>query len=138
VDRDWNPGDVVVLDLPMPVRKVVANPRAHELAGKAALLRGPLVYCFEQVDNPDADVREIALSPSTEFQAAFDPSLLGGVTVLRGEASVLDDPAWDGQLYRNADDAATTATKIAHVTAIPYYAWANREPGAMTVWTHRG
>jgi DUF1680 family protein len=133
IDRTWAAGDVVELTLPMPVRRVVANPRAGELAGRVALTRGPLVYCFEQIDNT-ADVREILIPATAEFTARFVPDLLGGVAVVEGQAVVERTPAWDHALYRDADDVPTAARETVPVTAIPYFAWANREPGAMTVW----
>ena len=109
VEADWNPGDLVELHLPMPARRAVANPRVSALRDQTALLRGPLVYCFEQADNPGLDIPGLTVSLDTVFSPEFDPALLGGVTRLLGE---VPEP----------------------VTAIPYYAWANREPGAMTVW----
>jgi DUF1680 family protein len=137
VARDWKPGDAVELILPMPVRRIVANPRAASLAGRVALMRGPLVYCFEQTDNT-VDVRDIRIPPSAQFEASFDPDLLGGVVTLRGNAVIERDPAWDGRLYRDAADLGEGPRPEASVTAIPYYAWANREPGAMTAWPLRG
>lgn len=109
IEADWNPGDVIELVLPMPVRRALPNPRASSLRDQTALLRGPLVYCLEQADNPGLDIPGLTLPQGADFEPEFDPALLGGVTRLRGEVPEL-------------------------VTAIPYYAWANREAGAMTVW----
>ena len=134
IERDWKNGDVVSLKLPMHARQMMANPRATELAGQSALMRGPLVYCFEQADNPEVDVRDIQLQPNANFQAEHDDRL-GGVVVLQGQAVVNQDAAWNHQLYRPLGATETAASSSVSVTAIPYYTWANREPGDMTVWT---
>lgn len=114
--RRWKAGDVVQLDLPMPINRVYAHEKIKADAGKVTLMRGPVVYCVEAVDHPDAkNVLRLALSPKAALRTEHRKDLLGGVTVLRGKA--LDEE-------QNAVE----------MTAIPYYAWANRDKGAMTVW----
>mgnify|MGYP000862968039 FL=1 len=115
--RTWRAGDVVELDLPMPVRRVQANAAVEANEGLVALQRGPLVYCLEGVDNPEA--RYVMLPPEAELTPVAQPRLLGGVTVLRGELPVT---------------TADGGRDMVPVTAVPYYAWDNREPGTMTVW----
>ena len=56
LERSWRPGDMVEIDLPMPIRRVVADPRVAACRGKTALMRGPVVYCLEATDHPDVDV----------------------------------------------------------------------------------
>jgi len=138
IKRDWKAGDVIELNLPMPVRQVIANPAVGELAGRTALLRGPLVYCFEQADNTDTDIRKIKLKPGAAFEAAFEADLLKGVTTLRGTAVIAEDADWDVRLYRDIDEVEEPVLKEVTVKAVPYYAWANREAGAMTIWVGRG
>jgi DUF1680 family protein len=107
--RRWNVGDHVTLALDMPVEAVAADPNVKENTGKRAIRRGPLVYCAEEADNRDS-FDQIALSPQTTYQSAFQPSLLNGV-------------------------ATVTATNgDRSFTLIPYYAWDNREAGEMKVW----
>ncbi len=74
------------------------------------------------------------LLEDTALAPRFDPALLGGVTVLEGRAAVLDVTAWAGALYRPAQEPICRTTAL---RAIPYYAWDNREAGAMTVWVRR-
>jgi DUF1680 family protein len=112
--RSWRAGDVVVLDLPMPVRRVYADERVEADRGLVALMRGPVVYCLEGV-GVETDVRKLALSKKAAVAAAFRPDLLGGVTVLTGKG-------------------IAEGGKEVEFTAIPYYAWQNRGPGAMAVW----
>lgn len=136
ISRAWQPGDKVRLILPMPVVRVHSHPYVCENRGRAALVRGPLVYCVEQADNPDIDPRELVLPASSGFEPHWEPNLLGGVVALTGlaEAVPLTDK-WNGRLYttENAPREPAAKRRVA-VTAIPYYAWANREPGRMQVW----
>jgi len=102
-------------------------------------MRGPLLYCAEQVDNPGVELRDIVLD-GREPAISLEPDLLGGVTVLQAETR-LATPGneWEDYLYRtirlHEEDAQTHSTRA---TAVPYYAWADREPGAMRVWLRNG
>jgi DUF1680 family protein len=125
-------GDTVRLTLPMPIQRLQSHPHVLGNRGRVALRRGPLIYCIEQADYPDADVWDIILPDEAALTPEFRPDLLGGVTVLRGQASVMDTRGWDGTLYATARSTPLRAT--IPLTAIPYYAWANREPGPMQVW----
>ncbi|MBN1136296.1 MAG: glycoside hydrolase family 127 protein [Anaerolineae bacterium] len=140
VRRPWQPGDQVRLSLPMPVRRVECHLYVADNVGQVALLRGPLLYCVEGVDNPGLDPRDLVLPAGGEFSVTFRPDLLGGVVTLRGPAAVVS-PAdhWEGCLYcavhpggrALVDPAGSDRVDLA---AIPYYAWANRQPGPMQVW----
>lgn len=136
VRRVWQAGDTVRLSLPMAVRRVVSHPHVTENTGRVALMRGPLVYCVEQVDHPDMDVRDLSLPASAAFPAEFETDLLGGVVTLRTTALV-EPPgrAWQGRLYGVApQDSNPPTPQTTTLTAIPYYAWANRASGRMLVW----
>jgi DUF1680 family protein len=139
IRRAWRPGDTINMDLPMPVRRVECHPYVAENAGRVALMRGPLLYCVEQADNHDVDLRDLILD-GKEPTVSFVPGLLGGVVVLRTDArAAAPDAGWEDRLYRTAHPReGDTQTKATKVTAIPYYAWANREPGAMRVWLRNG
>jgi hypothetical protein len=115
LQRRWQAGDVVELDLPMPVQRVYAHEKVQDDKGKVALMRGPIVYCLEAVDHPGVDLSRLVLPRETDLRAEHRAGLLGGVTVLQGNALA------DGQ-------------RPITLTAVPCYAWANRERGAMTVW----
>ncbi|MEU8221065.1 beta-L-arabinofuranosidase domain-containing protein [Kribbella sp. NPDC048915] len=106
--RVWSVGDEVVLELPVAARRTVPDERIDSVRGCVAIERGPLVYCFEQQDtNVVLDATAVVAGPLTERER---PGLLGGVTTV-------EVPGRDGPL-----------------TAIPYFAWANRQVGPMTVW----
>ncbi|MDG4825729.1 glycoside hydrolase family 127 protein [Asanoa sp. WMMD1127] len=128
--RTWAPGDVVELTFGTPVRALVAHPRVAATHHRVALARGPLVYCVEQADH-DVPVDDLRLTGAEAWTADHRPDLLGGVTTLTADGSAVAPD--DGPLYRPLAAAPAPGT-AARVTAIPYYAWANREPGAMRVF----
>jgi uncharacterized protein len=129
IEREWQAGDLVTLDLPMPAQRVYAHPAIAADAGNVAIGRGPLVYCLEQVDQ-DVPLDRVALPQAAELDTRSEPELLGGVITLAGAAQALDDAGWEGQLYRPTAPSAQPST----ITAIPYYAWDHRAPGRMRVW----
>lgn len=139
--RVWRVGDVVRLHLPMPPLRVVSHPRVAENAGRVALRRGPLLYCVEAADHPIGDVRDFVLPADAEIVAAQRPDDLGGIVVLTADAELESAaPGWDGALYRTLESSGRDQPGRSSVTltAIPYYAWANRGSGPMTVWLRRG
>lgn len=126
LNREWKAGDVISLDLPMPVQRVYSNEKLMTEYGKGGqppvrgrervtLMRGPIVYCLEEQDHPGEKVADLILTPDAPLKAEFRPEFLGGVTVLTGEA------------------LGTTGNRVS-LTAVPYYAWANRISNPMTVW----
>lgn len=138
IQREWQAGDTVRLRLPMPVRRIESHPFITDNRGRLALMRGPLLYCIEGVDHPDADVRLLSLPADAPLTPEFAPDLLEGVIVLRGSANALSmTEEWSERLYRPASLTAEIGARRVPFTAIPYYAWANRAPGPMQVWIHR-
>jgi DUF1680 family protein len=113
----WSPGDVVELDIDMPVQRVAADARVDANAGRLAIQRGPLVYAAEAVDNGGA-VRDLVLPTSAALAPRFEPDLLGGLMVLEGTAR---------------RDGVEVPFR-----AIPYFAWANRGESEMAVWFPTG
>lgn len=121
LERTWKTGDIVTLHLPMPVTRVKADPRVAADVGRVALMRGPVVYCLEEIDNP-ARPQSLVIPPTASITAEHRPNILGGVTVLHGDA----------QIARRQGEV--TRTETAKFTAIPFYANSNREPTEMEVW----
>lgn len=109
VIKDWKSQDVIALDMDMPVEIVAADPHVKENFGKRAIQRGSLVYCMEEIDNPEY-FDQIQLSPSTTFQTAFVSDILNGIKTIK------------------------TNGRAQSATFIPYYAWDNRKAGKMRVW----
>ena len=123
ISRQWKAGDVIELNLPMPVRRVLAHDAVAADRGRVALQRGPIVFCAEWPDNPGGHVRNLVLPRNAVLKAVFRPELLKGIVQISGSgtALILDK---DGKVER----------KPQLITAIPYYAWAHRGPGEMLVW----
>lgn len=130
LQRQWSEGDVVELKLAMPVTRMCSHPLVRANAGKVALQRGPLVYCLEQADN-GANLHELVLPREAELRAERETGLLGGLVTVQAEAVRLTGSEGDGELYR---PSSPLLEKPAAVKFIPYYAWANRGAGEMTVW----
>lgn len=135
VERRWSAGDVVELDLPMRSRLIEGHPKIEAVRNQVAVMRGPLLYCLESHDLPavpaGVSVLDVFLPPDIELRARHLPDLLGGVTVLEGEAEAIREPPWTGTLYRELERATSEPLPV---KLIPYYAWANRGTSEMTVW----
>ena len=109
VISNWKSGDIISLNMDMPVEKVAADPRVKQDMGKRAVQRGPLVYCLEEIDNKK-DFDRLRLTASTDFKVQQKTEFLGGITTIQ---------------------AVTGEQRLLFV---PYYAWDNREAGKMKVW----
>jgi hypothetical protein len=137
IRRVWSAGDAVRLHFPISVRLVEPHPRIAEDAGRWAVTRGPLVYCLEQADHPGVDVDAVVLPRGVAFVEEERPSFLGGAVVLTALArEERPGTGWDDGLYRSVRprQAERSNARAVQITAIPYYLWANREPGEMRVW----
>lgn len=121
--RKWHQHDVVEVNLPLEVRRVHANPLVKDDLGKVALQRGPVMYCAEWQDN-NGKTSNIVVPTGTPFAASYQPNLLHGVETLTATVPVVLVDA-------NGTSVSTTPRTL---VAIPYYAWANRGRGEMTVW----
>ena len=124
IERQWSGGEVLELNLPMPVRSVQASEQLTENAGKMALQRGPLIYCLEGVDQPDDKVLDKLLPENATFSVERRDDLPGDVTAIR----------FTGQLATMAADGKLDASQPVDLTAIPYFAWAHRGMSEMAVW----
>jgi len=113
IDREWKSGDVVEISLPMEPRFIEARKEVAADSGRVALGAGPLVYCLEQADN--GPVRELTVDTSVKPVFAFEQSLADGT----------------GTLTFPVTDSTGT---VKQAKAVPYYSWANRGKGEMTVW----
>jgi DUF1680 family protein len=127
--RYWKKGDVIELNLPMPVRRVVADEAVKDDAGKVALVRGPLVYCAEWPDN-GGRILDLAVPDEAGFRTEWRPDMLGGVAVIMGKAAAITGATGGSSESRAAEETQ-------NLVLIPYYAWAHRGPGEMAVWLPR-
>ena len=115
LNRNWQAGDQVCLSFDMQPVFVMGDARVEGNRGCAAVMRGPLVYCFEQADHA-LPLEKLMIDPSGSIKAEpYKVSMLGGVTPLK---------------VSGTDEQGNSV----ELTAIPYYSWANRSKGAMRVW----
>ena len=122
--RTWSKGDMVTMDLPMEVEKVLANEKVKDDIGRFAFQKGPLVYCLEGPDNKDGAVQNIVINQQAVVKENYETNLLNGVMVLTG----------DGSATRRQTESNVLLKSDLQAKAIPYYAWANRGPSEMVVW----
>ena len=126
IEREWQPGDTVQLNLPMAVHRVLAAEPVAEDRGMVALERGPLVYCAEQVDNPDG-VSSLLVADDASLEFSYREDLMGGLGEITGKVLGV----------RRGADRSSVVRAPKDFTAIPYYAFGNRGPGEMSVWLAR-
>lgn len=110
LEKAWNESDVITMEMNIAVRLIHDDIKVEGNKGKVCLSSGPIVYCFEEIDNID-HYEEISIYPESELRLEFNAGLLGGINVVK-----VINPS--GQSF----------------IAVPYYAWDNREPGRMKVW----
>lgn len=122
LSRKWKKGDQLELSLPMETRQVAAIDKVTEDIGKASIERGPIVYCLEWPDNND-QVLSSVIKVNAPFSGSYIPNKLDGIYQLEVQGK---------SAKRNEANDVVTEDKT--LTAIPYYAWANRGAGEMEVW----
>ena len=139
VRRRWEAGDTVSVKFDLTTRTIEANPRVVDDYGRVAVERGPLVYCLEQLDQPEgvalADVRlDASQKSSSQFHEEVRDDLLGGVVALKCAGAVYDKSTSSAGLYFRYRPEASGKHAVT-LTLIPYYAWSNRAATPMQVWT---
>ncbi len=131
--RQWKKGDVIELNLPMPVRLVEANPLVEEAKNQVAIMRGPIVYCLEGQDIANGvRINDIAIPADAHFTEV--PVTIAGTKMLALETDALltGQDAWDNNtLYRELRPVSKQKVKV---RLIPYYAWDNRGIDDMSLW----
>lgn len=113
----------IVLDLDMPPVAMRANRRVHDSAGRVAIMRGPVVYCAEGVDN-GSDIKNLRIDAKGEFSLADSEFMLPNIRTTGYQLKESDN------LYTPAEDDFERVP----VKLIPYYAFANRGTTEMCVW----
>jgi DUF1680 family protein len=123
IEREWKKGDVVELNLPMEVKRVVARDELKADSNRVALQRGPLVYCIEGADN-DGKAWNVLLPNNAQFRTTNAQIVTEPIVAIKTTVPVITVAA-NGQSLQ---------TEQKEITAIPYYTWANRGKHAMQVW----
>lgn len=130
IHRKWEDGDLIELNFEMSPRQVYANPLIRADAGKVALMRGPLVYCFEGVDH-DAPLQTLQIPSILKIEEKTPSDGVLKDMVILHLSGKRDVP----QTVLYTTDPATMEATI--MTAIPYFAWGNRGITQMRIWMQR-
>ena len=157
VEQKWTAGDEIILNFPMPVRLMEANPKAIELNKKVAVMCGPVVYCLELPKKEGGDKifkNGIFFQGNIKLMPEYRDNFLGGIMVLKGKALTQKEKEsfaknnpqestnqvssdWkENELYRpiKITSESTHEKGSVEIELIPYYAWANRGLAYMDVW----
>lgn len=132
IERSWQHGDYIEIEFDMNPRLMIANRNVREDAGRVSLMRGPLVYCLEEIDNGE-NLPDITFEVSKQIEVEYHEELLEGVYVIKGRG-VRTQPFKTDELYANFEMQKTAEVEI---KAVPYYAWNNRGVGEMMVWIRK-
>lgn len=125
LNNKWKSGNIIDLDLPMGIRRVVSNELVESNKGLVAIERGPVVYCAEGVDNMGY-TDNIVIEDDMKLEVAFNENLFNGINVISGKSD-------NYSINTQGDTIAVQQNFI----VIPYYAWAHRDNGKMAVWFAR-
>jgi DUF1680 family protein len=138
LSRNWAAGDRLTLNMAIPPRATIPDPRIDAVRGTIALERGPLVYAVEDADLPEGtsvESLEVAESPSLESSVQAEPGL-GELTWITVDAQLRSDPPATRWPYRHRQSgtAGPTTSRLVKVRALPYFAWGNRAGLGMRIW----
>lgn len=122
IDRIWKKGDKIEVHFDMDARIVKANGKVAADKGRVSVERGPLVYCAEWPDN-SCDVLNVLINQDPQFTMGNKEIQNTNVQTLTTDAQTL-----------NFDKTGRLTAKDERLVLIPYYAWAHRGNGNMTVW----
>lgn len=119
LDRTWKNGDVIEIEFPMDVRRVAADRRVKENRGRMAVERGPIVYCAEWPDVEGGKVLDLLVHGKQDLTPTLaHPPGLDRVRAVPISAKPISNPTAPARFLK----------------LIPYFLWANRGPGEMSVW----
>ncbi|UUF13599.1 MULTISPECIES: glycoside hydrolase family 127 protein [Flavobacterium] len=132
LNQKWKKGDVIELNLPMPVELMEANPLVEEVKNQVAVKRGPLVYCLESDQLPaKISVNDVALNLKSNFATNNFTLNNRNLVSIDAEAVINSNNSWNKSLYKPLSSKDATAVQV---KLIPYFAWGNKGKGEMTVW----
>ena len=129
VSKTWSDEELTVTFSIKP-RYVFTNPKVHNNCGKVAIVRGPEVFCFEEIDN-DSNLAALSLDTKAPLEETWCDNVLGGIMMINARGKRFVEPA----LPDSFSDKFVPETKDVVLKALPYGYWGNRDnPGEMIVW----
>ena len=121
---DLKDGEKISIELDVSPYLVEADPRVNINCGKIAVLRGPVVYCMEGVDNGEL-LSDIRLDKNGKIKELYDSSL---------DAIVLEMKCYRRPKKSTLYSKITSEREEFTARLVPYYAFANRGETEMQVW----
>lgn len=113
-----------------PAVFIHANPQVRADAGRTAIVKGPLVFCLEEVDNGE-NLASVFADTNQGLKEYYDKELLGGTEVIELKGTKIRENGWEnGELYKEVPLEFDEVT----LKAVPYCYWGNRRAGEMIVW----
>lgn len=132
VNQKWKKGDIIELNIPMPVELMQANPLVEEIKNQVAVKRGPIVYCLESDQLPaNTSINEVLLNANSQFTTSFIEVDSRKLLTINATSFLNQDAAWDKKLYQPLSAKKNVEYNL---KLIPYFAWGNKGAGEMTVW----
>jgi DUF1680 family protein len=130
VAKTWKMGDIIELNIPMPVELMQANPLVEEVKNQVAVKRGPIVYCLESDQLPEkVSITNVFLDIKASFTT--DSIEINNRKLLGINTSISIGNSWGNSLYKPISE---NLIKDFKVRLIPYFAWGNHKKGEMAVW----
>jgi DUF1680 family protein len=132
--KRWEREEKLKLHFPMKIRRLEANLLVRETIGKIAIMRGPIVYCMEEVDNgPNLHLFRVQKDGSAETEEREIAGTMMTCIKMDGYRQIVSQEEV-ATLYHDASEENKEALKLSFV---PYYAWANRGENEMQVWVRK-
>ncbi len=132
LNRAWEKGDIIELNLPMQAQLMEANPLVEETRNQVAVKRGPIVYCIESPDLDGSNIFDVIIPNDIEWKPVNDEIAGCKMTFLQGKALLQEPKDWNGELYQVIN--SIKKPQEINIRLIPYFAWGNRGKSEMSVW----
>lgn len=130
INKTWKNNDEIFLNLITLPRRVKSHPRVKDNIGKVAIMKGPILFCLEEIDN-GSNLHELFISKDSRLEIKFEEEILNGLYVVYADGYRVDEEDFGKELYREDYEYKLLPVKLKF---IPYYAWANRGKNEMRVW----
>ncbi|MDR0487444.1 MAG: glycoside hydrolase family 127 protein [Treponema sp.] len=122
-------GDEITVSFNMKPRLIYANPKVRQNCGKAAIARGPEIFCLEETDNGE-NLAALSLDTGSPLEECWREDILGGLMLIKACGRRLITP---GEPESFSEKYSPKSERVM-LTAVPYGYWGNRSPGEMLVW----
>lgn len=130
IERSWNAGDIIMLDMPMETKFIEGHPRIEEVRNQVAVKRGPMVYAVESADLPkDTAITDVYIASDKKLRPVHHDGFLGGITTIETELMIRKD-----KLKGMYNEVHKPTMEPFQTQLIPYFTWSNRGQGEMTVF----